>query len=152
MQISPGRHHPQRMEAVGTLASGIAHDFNNILGAIIGYAEMALEALPSGSRTWEHVRQVWNAGERARGVIDQIRVFSSRAELEHRPVSLRAVCEEAVGLLRASLPATVVIELRVEAAANKAMVLGDPSRLHLILINLCTNAAQAMDGRGVLEI
>ena len=79
---------------------------------------MALEALPSDSRTWEYVRQVWKAGERARGVIDQIRVFSSRAELEHRPVSLPALCEEAVGLLRASLPATVVIELHVEVAAN----------------------------------
>jgi signal transduction histidine kinase/ActR/RegA family two-component response regulator len=142
----------QRMEAVGTLASGIAHDFNNILGAVIGYAEMALETLPSDSRIREYIQQIWNAGERARGVIDQIRVFSRRAELERRPVRLRALCEEAVGLLRASLPATIVIELHVEADASEAVVLGDPSRLHLVIINLCTNAAQAMDGRGLLEI
>jgi signal transduction histidine kinase len=142
----------QRMEAVGTLAGGIAHDFNNILGAIMGYAEMALEALPRGGRTWEHVRQVWKSGERARGVIDQILAFSRRGEPERRPVRLRTVCEEAIDLLRASLPATVVIRLRVEAAADEAMVLGDPGRLQLVVLNLCTNAAQAMDERGNLDI
>jgi signal transduction histidine kinase/ActR/RegA family two-component response regulator len=142
----------QRMEAVGTLAGGIAHDFNNILGAIMGYAEMALEALPRGGRTREHVRQVWKAGERARGVIDQILAFSRRGDSERRPVRMRTVCEEAVDLLRASLPATVAIELHVEAAAAEATVHGDPGRLQLVVVNLCTNAAQAMDGQGVVGI
>jgi signal transduction histidine kinase/ActR/RegA family two-component response regulator len=142
----------QRMEAVGTLAGGIAHDFNNILGAIMGYAEMALEELPRGGRTREHVRQVLKAGERARGVVDQILAFSRRAEPERRPVRLRAVCEEAVDLLRASLPATVAIELRVAGTANDAVVLGDAGRLQLVVVNLCTNAAQAMDGRGLLAL
>ena len=142
----------QRMEAVGTLAGGIAHDFNNILGAIMGYAEMALEELPRGGRTWGHVRQVWKAGERARGVVEQILAFSRRGEPERRPVRLRAVCEDAIGLLRASLPATVAVELGVAGAAEEAVVLGDAGRLQLVVVNLCTNAAQAMDGQGLLEV
>jgi signal transduction histidine kinase/ActR/RegA family two-component response regulator len=142
----------QRMEAVGTLAGGIAHDFNNILGAIMGYAEMALEELPRGGRTWRHVRQVWKAGERARGVVEQILAFSRRGEPERRPVRLRAVCEEAIDLLRASLPATVAVELGVTDAAEKAVVLGDAGRLQLVVVNLCTNAAQAMDGQGLLKV
>jgi signal transduction histidine kinase/ActR/RegA family two-component response regulator len=145
-------HRAQRMEAVGTLAGGIAHNFNNILGAIMGYAEMALDALPRDSRTWGHVREIWKAGERARGVIAQVLAFSRRGHTERRPVRMPTLCQEAVSLLRASLPATVTIELRVEAAATEAVVQGDPNSLQLVVVNLCTNGAQAMDGRGVLVI
>jgi len=148
-------HQAQRLEAIGTLAGGIAHDFNNILGAIMGHAEMALEALPRDSRqVRRHVRQVWQAGERARGVIDQILAFGRRGAPERRrqPVRLRALCEEAIGLLRASLPATAATDLRAAPAAAEAVVLGDPDRLQLVVINLCANAVQAMAGRGVLRI
>jgi signal transduction histidine kinase/CheY-like chemotaxis protein len=139
----------QRMEAVGTLAGGIAHDFNNILGAILGYAEMALLALPTRGRAAGHVRQVIKAGERAQGVTDQILAFSRRGGRARRPVRVQAVVEEAIDLLRASLPATVAMQPRLEAEA--AVIQGDPSQLQQVVINLCTNAAQAMDGRGIVE-
>jgi signal transduction histidine kinase/CheY-like chemotaxis protein len=144
--------HAQRMEAVGTLAGGIAHDFNNILGAIMGYAEMALQSLPRGSGTFAQVSQVLKAGHRARGVIDQILAFSRRGEPDRRPVRMRTICTEAADLLRASLPATISIELHIAPAAEEAVVEGDPARLQLVLINLCTNGAQAMDGQGILKV
>jgi signal transduction histidine kinase/ActR/RegA family two-component response regulator len=142
----------QRMEAIGTLAGGIAHDFNNILGAIAGYAEMAQETLDPDSRPWAHLRQVRQASARARGVIDQILAFSRQGETERRPVRLRQVVEEAVALLAASLPATISIELHAPDTASDAVVLGDAGRLQLVVINLCTNGAQAMAARGTLSL
>jgi len=141
----------ERMETVGTLAGGIAHDFNNILGAILGYTEMALSALPSSGDASRYLRQVMLAGERARGLVDQILVFSRSGDGRERlPVCARAVIEEAVTLLRASLPATTALRLHLEA--GDATVLGDAGRLQQVVINLCTNAAHAMEGRGVVEI
>jgi signal transduction histidine kinase len=140
----------ERMEAVGTLAGGIAHDFNNILGAILGYAEMALSTLPSGSRPSSHVRKVMVAGERARGLVDQILAFSRRSGAEPRPLRIQAMVEEALDLLRASLPATIT--LRVQLGAGNATVQGDPGQLQRVVINLSTNAAQAMDGQGTVAI
>ena len=95
--------HAQRIEALGTLAGGIAHDFNNILGAILGYAEMALGSLRRDSREWRHVQEVRKAGERARDVVDRILAFSRRTEQRHRPVRMRPLLEETAGLLSASL-------------------------------------------------
>ncbi|HKU94336.1 MAG TPA: two-component system VirA-like sensor kinase [Vineibacter sp.] len=140
----------QRLEAVGTLAGGIAHNFNNILSAILGYAEMALAGLSSDSRTFRHVQEVRNAGERARDVIDQILTFSRRAERRRQRVSMRAMLDEAIGLLRASLPAT--IEMRLHVTAGDGAVLGDSAQLQQVVINLCTNAAHAMDGRGIVDV
>ena len=136
----------QRMEAVGTLAGGIAHDFNNILGAILGYAEMVLAALPAETRQARHVRQIVTAGERAMGVVDQILAFSRRGERERRPILIEPVVAEALALLRASLPASVSLEQHLAAAG--AAVDGDPSQIQQVVLNLCTNAAQAMAGAG----
>src|SRR3546814_2381050 len=99
------------MEAFGTLAGGIAHDFNNILGAVLGYAEMALAALPGNSRARRHVRQVMKAGRRAEGVVQQILAFSRRDDRERRPVLVQPLVEEAVDLVRVSLPATIEIQI-----------------------------------------
>ncbi|MGH6943013.1 MAG: DAHL domain-containing protein, partial [Geminicoccaceae bacterium] len=139
----------QRMEAIGTLAGGIAHDFNNILGAILGYAEMALARLRRGSLPWQHVQEVRKAGERARGIVDQILTFSRRAEHARRPVRMQPLLEEAVGLLRAALPAT--IEIRVSIQAEDAVVLGESTEIQQVVMNLCTNAAQAMEAHGTVE-
>lgn len=140
----------RRMEAIGTLAGGIAHDFNNILGAILGYAEMALGTLPKGSRAWRHVQEVRKAGERGRGVVDRILTFSRRVEHRRRPTRMQPVIEEAIGLLRASLPAA--IEIRAHIGVEDAVVLGDATQLQQVVMNLVTNAAQAMTGHGVVEI
>jgi signal transduction histidine kinase/CheY-like chemotaxis protein len=142
--------HAQRMEALGTLAGGIAHDFNNILAAILGYAEMALGRLRRDSREWQHVQEVRKAGERARDIVDRILAFSRRSEHRQRPVRMRPLLEETAGLLEASLPSTVT--LRTSLPDADAIVLGEPSRLQQVVMNLCTNAAQAMAGQGVIDV
>jgi signal transduction histidine kinase/ActR/RegA family two-component response regulator len=143
--------HAQRMEALGTLAGGIAHDFNNILGAILGYAEMALGRLRRDSREWRHVQEVRKAGERARDVVDRILAFSRRTEQRHRPVRMRSLLEETAGLLRASLPPTVTLRIRLPQEED-AVALGEPARLQQVVMNLCTNAAQAMGSEGVIDV
>jgi signal transduction histidine kinase len=140
----------QRLEAIGILAGGIAHEFNNILGAILGYGEMAMAALPRDSPVQRHVRGILQAGQRAQGVAEQILAFGRRSERRYRSVSAQRAVAEAVDLLRASLPAT--IEVRTRLAADGAAVLGDPGQLQQVLVNLGANGAQAMDGRGALEI
>jgi signal transduction histidine kinase/ActR/RegA family two-component response regulator len=143
-------HQGQRLEAIGTLAGGIAHEFNNILGAILGYAEVAMGALARGSRPWRHVEQVMRAGQRAQGVVDQILAFGRRGDRQHRPMRVQPVIEEALEFLRFSLPATV--ELRTRLEAGDALVRGDRTQLQQVLINLCTNAAQSIEGRGRLDV
>ena len=105
--------HAQRMESLGTLAGGIAHDFNNILGAILGYAEMLLARLRRESREWQHVQEVKKAGERARDIVDRILAFSRRTEQRLRPLRMRSLLEETAGLLRAALPPTIALRLRL---------------------------------------
>lgn len=142
--------HAQRMESLGTLAGGIAHDFNNILGAILGYAEMLRARLRRDSREWQHVQEVRQAGERARDIVDRILTFSRHADQRHRPLHMRALLEETAGLLRASLPATIALNMRLPD--EDAIVLGEPARLQQVVMNLCTNAAQAMAGQGVIDV
>jgi signal transduction histidine kinase/ActR/RegA family two-component response regulator len=140
----------QRLEAIGTLAGGIAHNFNNILGAIFGYSEMALARLPRDGRPRRHVEEVRKAAERAKAIVDQILAFGRRVGHRREAVPMRPLIEEAMDLLRASLPATVTLQAhwRTEDAA----VLGDPAQLQQVVMNLCTNAAQAMDGSGTVEL
>lgn len=140
----------QKLEAIGTLAGGIAHDFNNILGAVLGYSEMAMTALPANSRPRQYVQQVMTAGQRAKAVVDQILTFSRRGHHERLRVLVQPLIKETIELLRASLPTTIAIRLRL--AAEDITVLGDPTQLHLVVMNLCTNAAQAMQGSGTLDI
>jgi hypothetical protein len=145
-------HQAQKLEAIGTLAGGIAHDFNNILAAILGYTELALEELPQNSSSPKHLRHVLNAVHRAKDLIGQILVFSRQGEAHARePVFVAPVVKEALRLLRATLPTT--IEIRQNISREPHMVLGDPSQLHQIILNLCANAAHAMrESGGVLEI
>ena len=140
----------QRLEAIGTFAGGIAHEFNNILGAVRGYSEMALAALVDDSRARRHILQIVKAGERAQHIVEQVLSFGRRREPEHRPVNAGRVIEEAVDLVRATLPSTV--SLRTGLAGADAVLRGDPTELQQVVMNLCTNAAQAMNGRGVLRV
>lgn len=140
-----------KMEAIGTLAGGIAHDFNNILGAILGYSEMAMEDSPEGSRVRAHMEQILKAASRAKDLVRQILTFSRRGESEAKAVQINRVVEETVELLRASLPST--IEIREALGVEPGCVWADPTQIHQVVMNLCTNASDAMrEEGGVLEV
>ena len=136
----------QKMEAIGTLAGGIAHDFNNILAAILGFAELSLLEAPGDSAMAERLRRILESCDRARKLVKQILTFSRKNPLEPVPVRICDSITECVRLLRASLPST--IEIRHELQDAGAVVMADPTQLHQLLLNLCTNAAQAMEDSG----
>jgi len=141
----------QKMEALGTLAGGIAHDFNNILGVILGYSEIVLDAAEEGTALQRRMRGVLTAAHRARDLVQQILNFSRQGGQERKPVKVVPLVKEALKLLRSSLPASVEIRLRIETPDD--LVAADPTQLHQILLNLCTNAAHAMrEGGGLLEV
>lgn len=137
----------QKMEALGTLAGGIAHDFNNILGAIMGYTELSMIQ----NRQDSYLQHVMQASERAKSLVDQILVFSRQREQERKPVDVKLIVREAIKLLTASLPST--IEIRQELPSEPSIVNADPTQIHQIIMNLCTNAAYALrDQIGFIEI
>ena len=141
----------QKMEAIGTLAGGIAHDFNNILSAIIGYTELAEYGMSEGSKTRKNLREVLNAGRRARDLVKQILAFSRQGEQERKPLQMSHIIKEALKLLRASLPTTIEIRRFIEP--DTAIIEADPTQIHQLMMNLCTNAAHAMNNNGgVLEV
>ncbi len=140
----------RRMETVGALASGIAHNFNNIVGAILGYVEMAeLQAGP-GDRVADKLSAIRLAGERAGNLVDQIMAFGRRRDVQHLPVDIAALIDEAAALLRASLPAGITLAIgRIPAPM---IVSGEAVQLQQVILNICNNAAQAMDGNGEIGI
>ncbi|KAB2887819.1 MAG: PAS domain S-box protein [Desulfobulbaceae bacterium] len=138
--------HSQKMEAVGTLAGGIAHDFNNILGSIIGYTEMAIDSCPAGSDLSGDLGEIRKAGMRARDLVKKILAFSRQDNSERIPVNLPLMVGEVIGLVRPTLPADIEIVQEVEPGIDR--VLADPIQLHQVLVNLCTNAGQAMEAGG----
>ncbi len=141
----------QKMEAIGTLSGGIAHDFNNILTAILGNTEISLLQVPAESRAGYSLDQILKACHRARELVQQILAFSRKTELERKPVSMGNIVNEATKLLRASIPQT--IEIRQKITATKDTILADPTEIHQVLMNLCTNAYHAMAGQGgLLEV
>ncbi len=141
----------QKMEAIGTLAGGIAHDFNNILGVITGYAEIILESTDKGSTLERRLKEILGACRRAKDLINQILNFSRQGSREKKALRVSPLIKETVKLLRTSLPAS--IEIRQNIMTANDTVMADPSQVHQILLNLCTNAAHAMRERGgMLEI
>ena len=141
----------QKMEAVGTLAGGIAHDFNNILSAMVGYTELAKLLMENDSQANSHLQKVLHAAHRAKELVRQILAFSRQSELERRPINLQSIVEEALHLLRATLPTTIQIDQQL--SAKEDVVLGDPTQIHQVLMNLCTNAEYSMrEQGGTLEI
>ena len=136
----------QKMEAIGTLAGGIAHDFNNILAAILGYTELAMMDVPKDSITAGRLHHVISSCDRARSLVKQILTFSRKSPREASPFRISSIIKEVIKLLRASLPST--IEIRQDIRDADAVVRADPTQLHQLIINLCTNAAQAMEESG----
>ena len=142
----------RRMETIGTLASGIAHNFNNIVGAILGYAEMALSHVRSGSRPAENLAEIRRAGERARDLIDQILNFGRRSDAGRQLIRLDTLIEEARSLLVATtLPSTVRLEVEPGSGESVALT-GIPAQLQQVVINICNNAIQAVGGDGVIRL
>ncbi len=135
----------QRLEAIGTLAGGIAHDFNNILGAILGNVELARQDVGHDHPALESLVQIRKSSERARDLVQQILAFSRSRAQPFDTLSLGEAVEESVRLLRATLPAGVALETSITTTPLR--VRGEESQLHQILLNLCINAWQAMEGR-----
>ncbi len=140
----------QKMEAIGTLAGGIAHDFNNILMAIVGYTQLAHSRLSEESPIRRYLEQVLEAGSRAATLVHQILTFSRQTEQERKPVQVGPLIEEALKLLRSSLPSTIEIRHTITVPPERATVMADPTHIHQVLMNLCTNSAHAMRSRGGL--
>ncbi len=135
----------QKMEAIGTLAAGIAHDFNNILAAIVGYTDIVLHDTTPDSPHRSHLKKVLKAGERAKSLVNQILAFSRSHDKEPRPVIGHTIMKEALKLLQATLPSTVTIHSRLN---SKEAILADPTQIHQVIMNLCTNASHAMREKG----
>ncbi len=134
-----------KMEAIGTLAGGIAHDFNNILSAIMGYSELSLAMVADDDALTQNIMHIQEAGRRASELVKQILAFSRQAEHELKPIKMATVVTEVLKLLRASLPSTITIKQKIESASY---IMGDPTQIHQILLNLCTNAGYAMRQSG----
>ena len=143
--------HLQKMESIGTLAGGIAHDFNNILFPIIGYTEMTMAILSENNSAMKNLNAILSASLRAKDLVQQILSFSSQQDQELIPISPQIIVKEVLKLIRASIPST--IKIKQDIAADSALVIADPTHIHQIIMNLCTNAYQAMekDG-GILDV
>ncbi len=141
----------QKMDALGTLAGGIAHEFNNILGVIQGQSHVLLKQLPENSAEKQKIAIISQAGERATDLVKQILTFSRMDELQHSVQEIPALLKESLKMIRATLPAT--IEIQQNIAMDCPPILADPTQIHQIIMNLCTNAFHAMekDG-GVLRV
>ncbi|MBF0527787.1 MAG: PAS domain S-box protein [Deltaproteobacteria bacterium] len=141
----------QKMEAIGTLAGGIAHDFNNILGSILGYTQMALLDTQEGRKTKRRLQEIFKAATLAKDLVRQILTFSRHSEQDLRPINIAPIIKETIKLLRSSLPST--IEIRQELDPSIGQIMADPIQIQQVIMNLCTNSAQAMvSRRGLLRI
>ncbi len=135
----------QRMEAMGTLAGGIAHDFNNILGAIIGYAELAELGLEDKEQAQEDIGQVLKAANRAKELVRQILTFARKRQDKKQPIQISLIVKEALKLLRSSIPTTIDIQQDLK---SQSYVEAEPTQIHQVVMNLCTNAYHAMEEKG----
>ena len=141
VQLEAQLKHSQKLEAIGTLAGGIAHDFNNLLFAMLGYITMAKEDLPNDSPVKDDLEEAIKAAKRAKDLIQQILTFSMQQEGERQPVQISSLAKEALKMIRAFLPATIEIRKDID---NPKAILADPSQIHQIIMNLCTNSGHAM--------
>ena len=140
----------QKMESIGTLAGGIAHDFNNILAAIIGYSELALDDVTDPEKLAAEIKEVIKAGDRAKHLVSQILTFSRKTETKYSPMELPALIKESLKMLRSVIPTTVDIRSDI---IKSGLVMSDPTQIHQLIMNLCTNAAHSMDeSGGILSI
>ncbi len=140
----------QKLESIGTLAGGIAHDFNNILSAVFGYTELAINSLGDRAKSMHYLKAIITAAERARALVSQILTFSRQQDQEKQQLIPKIIIKEALKLICASLPTTIEIQ---QTIVSDELILGDPTQIHQVIMNLCTNAGYAMrDHGGVLNV
>ncbi|BBO69018.1 hypothetical protein DSCA_29480 [Desulfosarcina alkanivorans] len=140
----------QKLESIGHLAGGIAHDFNNILSAIIGYTELTLEDVDPGTLLENNLREIYTAGNRAKDLVKQILAFARQSDEALKPIRVDKIIREVLTFLRSSIPATIDIRKNIESASS---IMGNATQVHQVLMNLCTNAAHAMEEQGgVLQV
>ncbi|CAB1063571.1 hypothetical protein D1BOALGB6SA_8354 [Olavius sp. associated proteobacterium Delta 1] len=140
----------QKMESIGTLAGGIAHDFNNILSAIIGYTELSLYEATNGTTLEKNLQEVYTAGIRARDLVKQILTFARQSDEEQKPIQVDTIAKEVLKLIRSTIPTTIEVKENIK---SHSLIMGNPSHIHQVFMNLCSNAAQAMeDAGGILEV
>jgi PAS domain S-box-containing protein len=142
-------HQAQKMESIGNLAGGIAHDFNNILSSIIGYTELALDDAAKATPLEENLREVYTAGMRAKDLVQQILAFARQSDEERKPIRVDTIMHEVLKLIRSTIPSTINIKKNIK---SNSLIVGNSSQVHQLIMNLCTNAAHAMeDTGGILE-
>ncbi len=144
-EIEQRLSHSHKMEAIGTLASGIAHDFNNILSGIMGHAQLTSMNLDKAEKANQHIDQIHKGAKRATELIQQILTFSRQTAHDKKPVRLSPIVKETLKFIRSSFPANIKI---VEQITSKSKVKADPTQMHQVLMNLCTNAFHAMRQTG----
>ncbi|MFH1157212.1 MAG: response regulator [Pseudomonadota bacterium] len=138
-----------KMEAIGSLAGGIAHDFNNILSAVLGFTDLSLKSVEAGSQLEEDLTEVYAAGLRAKELVKQILNFARKTDEQPKPVRIDLIAKEVAKFLRSTIPATIDIRTTIDSST---LVLANPIKIHQLIMNLCTNAAYAMNDAGILEI
>jgi len=135
-----------KLQAIGTLAGGIAHDFNNILFPIVGYTELTMDDIPPDSQAYKNLEEILKATNRAKELVQQILMFSRQNCQERKPLKVQFLIKEALKLLRATIPAT--IEINCDAEEDCGPIMGDPTQIHQVIMNLCTNAYHAVQETG----
>lgn len=140
----------QKLESIGNLAGGIAHDFNNILSSVIGFTELAIDDVEKGTKIEDYLQEVYSAGKRAKDLVRQILAFARQSEEETKPIRIDTIVKEVLHFIRSTIPTTIEIKQRI---LSNSLIMGNPIQVHQILMNLCTNAAYAMEDRGgILDV
>lgn len=135
----------QKMESIGNLAGGIAHDFNNILSSIIGFAELALDDVEKKSPLEDSLLEIYAAGKRARDLVKQILAFARQSEEKRKPIRVDVIAKEVLKLIRSTIPTTIEINQKIE---SQSLIMGNATQVNQLFMNLCTNAAHAMEDSG----
>lgn len=140
----------KKMESIGNLAGGIAHDFNNILSSVIGFTELALDEAEKGTLIEDSLQEVYEGGKRAKELVKQILAFARQSDEKISPIQPRVLVREVLNFIRSTIPTTIEIRENIK---SESVILGNATQVHQVLMNLCTNAAYAMeDSGGTLNI